>query len=57
MVYKILEKCTVCGKCQPACPVEAIVETDDKKYRIDSETCVGCGVCVDECPNRAIVEM
>lgn len=57
MAYQILEKCTACGKCKPACPVEAIAETDDKKFKIDPDACVECGVCAEECPNEAIVEM
>ena len=57
MAYKILDKCEACGQCKPACPVEAILETQDKKFKIEAETCVGCGVCVDECPHEAIVEL
>ncbi|MBU4199376.1 MAG: 4Fe-4S binding protein [Verrucomicrobia bacterium] len=57
MAYKISDKCTACGKCKPACPVEAIVETEDKKIKIDSDACVGCGVCADECPSEAIADL
>lgn len=58
------EKCTRCGKCIKACPIEAIEwvsnnkETDDKsgkKVKINKEICLGCGVCVRRCPNNSIV--
>lgn len=58
------EKCTGCGKCVKACPIEAIEwvsnnkETDDKsgkKVKLNKEICLGCGVCVRACPNNSIV--
>lgn len=57
MAYTISDKCTACGKCKPACPVEAISETENKKFKIDADTCVGCGVCADECPSEAIADL
>ena len=47
------EKCTGCGLCVDACPVEAISMNDDKA-QVDEATCTECGLCVDECPNDAI---
>lgn len=53
MTVKIDEsKCTGCGICVQACPVEAI--TVEHVAKINAETCTGCGSCVTECPNEAI---
>ncbi len=53
MAVKIDEsKCTGCGICVQACPVEAI--TVEHVAKIDAETCTGCGACIAECPNEAI---
>jgi ferredoxin len=55
------EKCTGCGKCALACPVEAIVMTQaeqsskKKKPCIDKDMCLGCGVCAQACSSAAIL--
>jgi NAD-dependent dihydropyrimidine dehydrogenase PreA subunit len=46
------EKCTGCGICEDACPLEAI-KVEDDLARVGEE-CTECGSCVDECPNDAI---
>ncbi len=49
------EKCTGCGTCVEACPVEAIKVENDKAI-VDEEACVDCGTCIEECPEKAIRE-
>lgn len=46
------EECTGCGKCEDACPVEAIKVVEGKA--IVNDDCIDCGSCVDECPVEAI---
>ena len=51
--HYIVDDCTMCGACEPVCPVEAISEADPM-YVIDKETCTDCGACDDVCPVEAI---
>jgi len=56
MAYKIdADACTNCTVCDSECPVEAIIEKDDKRW-IDADKCVDCGACVGVCPVDAITE-
>lgn len=66
------EKCVHCGRCQKACPYEAIVRFDrpcaaacgvdaiesrqDGRAEINQERCVMCGMCVVDCPFGAIAD-
>jgi NAD-dependent dihydropyrimidine dehydrogenase PreA subunit len=54
MAYVITNECTACGSCKDECPVEAIIEGDDK-YSIDTFFCMDCGACVEQCPVNAII--
>lgn len=49
----IIDKCTGCEKCVPACPFGAI-EVKDEKAKI-LENCNFCGACVEFCPFEAIL--
>ncbi|MFH1655461.1 MAG: DUF362 domain-containing protein [Candidatus Omnitrophota bacterium] len=46
-------KCTVCGLCVKACPVEAI-SIKDKRTKINQADCVLCFCCKEVCPQGAI---
>ena len=66
------EKCIKCGKCQGACPYNAIIKQErpcaaacgmkaihsDEHGRadIDYNKCVSCGMCLVSCPFSAIVD-
>jgi len=53
IVYHIdEEKCTACGRCRKACPVEAISGEKKVPHKIDQELCTKCGICFQECPER-----
>jgi Na+-translocating ferredoxin:NAD+ oxidoreductase RNF subunit RnfB len=45
-------RCTGCGLCLDACPVEAIVLLND--VATIGDDCTACGACVAECPNEAL---
>ncbi len=50
-------KCTGCGLCFRACPVDVIYKVDDQKvYWIDSEACVHCGQCFENCRFGAVLK-
>jgi ferredoxin len=58
-------KCTGCGRCVRACPVEAMslgpaspgpepAAKKDLVCRVDLDRCLGCAVCVDACREEAL---
>jgi uncharacterized pyridoxamine 5'-phosphate oxidase family protein/Pyruvate/2-oxoacid:ferredoxin oxidoreductase delta subunit len=50
--YEITDKCTACGACAAACPVQVI--SDGEIHHIDRGGCLECGSCADVCPEDAI---
>jgi len=48
-----VRKCTGCGECVKACPVNAI-SLKNKKAVIDGSICIGCATCIAVCPFAAI---
>jgi Fe-S-cluster-containing hydrogenase component 2 len=55
MIYVDLEKCTGCGICLEACPVEAISMVDGKAV-IVADDCLACEACARICPQEAIID-
>jgi pyruvate formate lyase activating enzyme len=47
-------RCTGCGACVPACPVEALHPAAEEKVAVDRDRCTVCGACVDACPTGAL---
>jgi 4Fe-4S ferredoxin len=69
-VHVNTDRCSGCGNCVVACPVDAIElftldpVTSEKIYQVQdgmavhidvkSELCAGCGICVEACPMDVI---
>lgn len=46
--------CVGCGKCLPACPVDAIIGSSEFLHTVLTDECIGCGLCVAPCPMDCI---
>ena len=69
-VHININRCTGCGNCVVACPVDALelsvvdpvtkekiyAVRDGKSIHLDvkAELCAGCGVCIGACPYKVI---
>ena len=48
------EKCTGCGACLKACPVDAIAGEKKSAHQIDGARCVKCRACYEACKFEAV---
>jgi NADH:ubiquinone oxidoreductase subunit F (NADH-binding)/NAD-dependent dihydropyrimidine dehydrogenase PreA subunit/(2Fe-2S) ferredoxin len=50
-----VDRCTGCGACLRACPVEAISGEKKQPHRIDQDRCIRCGSCRQACKFEAVL--
>lgn len=55
VAFIIEDWCIGCTKCIKACPVDAILGTNQKMHTVIADECTGCELCVEPCPVNCIV--
>lgn len=55
VAFIVEDWCIGCTKCIKACPVDAIIGSNQKMHTIIADECTGCELCVDPCPVNCIV--
>jgi len=48
------EKCILCNKCIPACPINVLSYNEKGKIVLNFYSCSACGKCIDECAENAL---
>ena len=48
------DKCTGCGDCVKACPIQCFEVSDGKCWAQKAAECIDCGNCPEICPEDAL---
>ncbi|MFH1642333.1 MAG: 4Fe-4S binding protein [Nanoarchaeota archaeon] len=49
------DKCTDCGSCIEACPVDVFAKKANDVKVVKADDCIGCQACAAVCPDKAII--
>ncbi|WP_296789567.1 4Fe-4S dicluster domain-containing protein [uncultured Methanobrevibacter sp.] len=53
-----IHRCTLCGKCQMLCPVNAItVSRHNRTWTLNNRRCRQCLECIVKCPSRSLTQV